>query len=155
MSGPDQARTAPPPAVNIDSLSHAFRLLPSPQVDARHDQYPEYVSIIVEDLQLHEAGRNGVDAQRSDERTGTEGSLESIPQLRTTLHPYQRRAVCVMLQRETGPGNVRGGILCEDMGVGKTLECIALILATRGSVPSTPPEAATAGESGQLRSRYV
>lgn len=34
----------------------------------------------------------------------------------------------------------RGGILAESMGLGKTLICIALILATRGHVPSVPPQ---------------
>ncbi|KAI9717431.1 MAG: hypothetical protein M1828_007193 [Chrysothrix sp. TS-e1954] len=36
--------------------------------------------------------------------------------------------------------NVRGGILAETMGLGKTLICIALILATKDHLPAIPPQ---------------
>lgn len=61
--------------------------------------------------------------------------------IQTRLHRYQRRTLSVMLQREYDENCVTGGVLCEEMGTGKTLECLALVLATRGSIPSVPPEA--------------
>lgn len=39
--------------------------------------------------------------------------------------------------------NVRGGILAESMGHGKTLICLAAILATKGMTPAIPPEHST------------
>ena len=38
---------------------------------------------------------------------------------------------------------VRGGILAESMGLGKSLICIALILASKGQAPSVPPHCST------------
>ena len=40
-----------------------------------------------------------------------------------------------------------GGILCEEMGFGKTMVCIALILVTRGSEATPPPLAPLQWES--------
>lgn len=93
--------------------------------------------------------------------------------LKTHLHPYQRRAAAMMLQKEVTPSmqldprlerrtnplretfyygprdcvfwrspryydTVQGGILAETMGLGKTLICIASVLATRGQFPAVP-----------------
>ncbi|EGE04945.1 hypothetical protein TEQG_03790 [Trichophyton equinum CBS 127.97] len=50
--------------------------------------------------------------------------------------------------------NVAGGILAETMGYGKTLICLAVILATRGHMPSIPSEFITStpirSETGSL-----
>ncbi|CAO1612669.1 unnamed protein product [Parajaminaea phylloscopi] len=75
--------------------------------------------------------------------------------LETRLHPYQRRAIAAMLLQEYGGGPVEGGILCEEMGTGKTLECLALILLTRGSLPSVPPEASHGLAEEETSTVYV
>ena len=74
-----------------------------------------------------------------------------------TLRPYQRQSLAFMLnmERSTDPRllgmqsesdrgkglrgrNVRGGWLCDEMGMGKTCVCAALVLATRGGVQGVP-----------------
>ncbi|OCH92096.1 hypothetical protein OBBRIDRAFT_475629 [Obba rivulosa] len=96
--------------------------------------------------------------------------FETIPYLRTSLHPYQRRSVAMMLDHELDssstpdplyvpivgidgqifyfqPGTmeilrdcprvaqVPGGILCEELGTGKTIMTLALILSTLDQLP--------------------
>ncbi|AGO82270.1 SNF2 family DNA dependent ATPase [Pandoravirus dulcis] len=51
--------------------------------------------------------------------------------LATTLLPHQIEAVEWMRTRETSDGG--GGVLADDMGMGKTLDCIALATSTAGA----------------------
>lgn len=46
----------------------------------------------------------------------------------------------VFLKSPTFFETARGGILAETMGLGKTLMCLSLMMATRGQFPSIPPE---------------
>lgn len=117
----NQELTAVTELDSVTGLSHLYQLLPSPwpsNADAANCFNSVATMILTlmsnEDLELY--------------------------RLRTRLHSYQRRSVAAMLLREHGRDQVWGGILCEEMGTGKTLECLALILLTRASLPSVPPE---------------
>lgn len=47
---------------------------------------------------------------------------------------------CEFFREERYYESNRGGILAESMGLGKTVICLALIVATKGHMPSAPPE---------------
>jgi DNA repair protein RAD16 len=53
-----------------------------------------------------------------------------------TLLPFQREGYSWMVAQESNP-NIRGGILADEMGMGKTLQTIALIVAKRSEVRPT------------------
>lgn len=53
--------------------------------------------------------------------------------LATALLPHQIEAVEWMRARETSYGGGGGGVLADDMGMGKTLDCIALATSTAGA----------------------
>ena len=64
-----------------------------------------------------------------------QGKITQPAGLCVTLRDYQLRALQWMLEREKNGGDVRGGILAEEMGLGKTIEVAALMLAA----PAPPP----------------
>lgn len=51
--------------------------------------------------------------------------------LKSALKPYQAYAVYWMLVRGQTTNGLRGGFLCNDMGIGKTIEMLALIVISR------------------------
>lgn len=53
---------------------------------------------------------------------------------------YYDRETGVVLRDQRTYEEARGGILGESMGLGKTLICLATIIATRGNWPDIPPE---------------
>ena len=52
---------------------------------------------------------------------------------------YYDRETGALLSDKRGYEEARGGILAETMGLGKTLICLAVILATKGHGPQVPP----------------
>lgn len=50
---------------------------------------------------------------------------EILPFMKTLLKSHQREGVRGMIELETGP--FQGGILADEMGVGKTIECLSLV----------------------------
>jgi hypothetical protein len=62
----------------------------------------------------------------------------------TMLFPHQRRSLAHLRAAESPAGwkfgDVRGGILADDPGLGKTVTALALVVATAGQSPSTPSE---------------
>ncbi|EFR03874.1 hypothetical protein MGYG_06873 [Nannizzia gypsea CBS 118893] len=74
-----------------------------------------------------------------------EPSLSLDPRLQTRHSPkgrkyYYDREEGTVLDEPKFYSNVAGGILAETMGYGKTLICLAVILATRGHMPSIPSQ---------------
>jgi len=59
------------------------------------------------------------------------------------LHPHQLRSLRVMHAAEAPAGwefgAMRGGILADDPGLGKTVTMLALVLSTLGTPPALPP----------------
>ena len=55
-----------------------------------------------------------------------------VPGLRPSLSLYahQRDGVCFMLRKERGGGGGRGGLLCDEPGMGKTLTLLSVVLRT-------------------------
>ena len=49
--------------------------------------------------------------------------------------------------------DIRGGILCEEMGVGKTIICLSLVISTLGRVPSLPDNPLATGLTSQVAER--
>ena len=67
------------------------------------------------------------------------------PRLETLEGPtgqafYYDRETGVLLRDKREYDEARGGILAETMGLGKTLICLAAVLATKGHWPKVPPE---------------
>ena len=56
---------------------------------------------------------------------------------------YYDRQTKILLRDKRTYEEPRGGILAETMGLGKTLICLAVILATKGHWPRVPPEFST------------
>ena len=60
------------------------------------------------------------------------------------LYPHQHRSLRVMQAAEDPPGwrfgEMRGGILADDPGLGKTVTMLALITHSTGTLPQTPTE---------------
>lgn len=56
---------------------------------------------------------------------------------------YYDRTTGILLRDQISYEEARGGILGESMGLGKTMICLALIVATRGHWPEIPPEYST------------
>ena len=58
----------------------------------------------------------------------------------TGANSYYDKETGVLVRNKREYDEPRGGILAETMGYGKTLICLAVILATRGHFPQIPPE---------------
>ncbi|KAL9613921.1 MAG: hypothetical protein Q9167_001535 [Letrouitia subvulpina] len=75
----------------------------------------------------------------------TEPALALDPRLETLRGPdgrsfYYDQTTGLLLRQPRFYDQAKGGILAETMGFGKTLICLATILATRGHWPQIPPE---------------
>lgn len=109
----------------VSTLSELYQLLPSPQPKHDLSNLPRDVADLIFEL------------CNDDDDDDGQTLLDTL--LKQKLHRYQRRTLAAMLQKENNSSStVRGGVLCEEMGTGKTLECLALIVTTRGSIPAVP-----------------
>ena len=73
--------------------------------------------------------------------------------LACTLHDYQRQAVAWAVKRERGGPDahgVRGGVLAEEMGLGKTIEVLALLVENASCATLTTPVSKHPLYGGQL-----
>jgi len=64
-------------------------------------------------------------------------TVSVVPGMRLELFTHQIVSLVWMLRRESFKrGDLRGGLICDEPGLGKTITCLALILRTRGTKPS-------------------
>ncbi|EIW72281.1 hypothetical protein TREMEDRAFT_36553 [Tremella mesenterica DSM 1558] len=61
-------------------------------------------------------------------------AMEAHPSLKLTLLPFQKESLCWMKKQEEGPW--KGGMLADEMGMGKTIQTIALLLSEPRRKPS-------------------
>ncbi|WVQ75250.1 hypothetical protein IAR50_004863 [Cryptococcus sp. DSM 104548] len=61
-------------------------------------------------------------------------TMEAHPSLKLTLLPFQKESLYWMKQQEVGPW--KGGMLADEMGMGKTIQTIALLLSEPRRKPS-------------------
>ncbi|OQR80934.1 F-box protein [Achlya hypogyna] len=106
-------------------------------------------------------------------------TYDTAPGLKLELFPHQKKALKWMLHRERPPRrlihpyilagridtvtnkihalpvpamDIRGGFLCDEPGLGKTITMIALLLRTQGAVSQVPTDSGDVGGSYGLRS---
>ncbi|KAH8828285.1 P-loop containing nucleoside triphosphate hydrolase protein [Flagelloscypha sp. PMI_526] len=120
----------------LDGLEYARHFLPEEQ-DTRS------LTEIYGDLPSPE-----VDLSSSHANILSDKYHEDYLGLRSTLHPYQRRSVTAMIEREypcyvpvwgpiVQPPN--GGLLCEELGTGKTVMILSLVLASLKEMSTPEP----------------
>ena len=60
----------------------------------------------------------------------------SMKGMRSALYHYQVQGAAFMKNREIGDDDVKGGLLCDQMGLGKTVQVIANMVAHRQTGPA-------------------
>jgi hypothetical protein len=85
-----------------------------------------------------------VDAEDVENMTIKPPLPEAKPPLEVTmpLLPFQRESLGWMQDQEAGP--IRGGILADEMGMGKTIQAITLIVANLPTKPTSETDGTTA-----------
>lgn len=66
----------------------------------------------------------------------------------TSLYTWQQAALHFCMKRESDAASIRGGIIADEPGLGKTISMIALVIQTLGRLPVRPPEAILTTDSG-------
>ena len=137
---------------NEESLFYIFNTIPSPNVESLRASEPfsnEAIRTILHEPRMPGLKTNLYPYQKRTVATMIRREVEPAraldPRLRAVDGPSGK---LFFYDSETGEvlrdkreyEEVSGGILGESMGLGKTLICLALVLATRGHWPVVPPE---------------
>ena len=137
---------------NNDSLFYLFNTIPSPV--ARHPSVScpisnEAIQCVLNSGELRGLRTKLYPYQRRTIASMIKREVEPEraldPRLQSLEGPtgqtfYYDRETGVLLRDQRTYEEARGGILGESMGLGKTLICLATILATKGNWPDIPPE---------------
>ncbi|KAI4135594.1 MAG: hypothetical protein LQ347_000526 [Umbilicaria vellea] len=144
---------------NEDSLFYTFNTLksPAPSLARVVDQYAQEAMISILDPTKAPYGLKTVLYPYQRRSAALMIERETAPVL--TLDPrlerlegptgrtyYYDRVSGVVLHDRREYEEALGGILAETMGLGKTLICLAVILATKGHGPGIPPELSVGAE---------
>eukprot|EP00898_Chlorokybus_atmophyticus_P001429 jgi/Chlat1/2287/Chrsp17S02793 len=70
-----------------------------------------------------------IDPDKIVKRTGPQEKLEPPSELLLPLLPFQKEWLAWSIKQETGP--LKGGILADQMGMGKTIQAISLVVTSR------------------------
>ncbi|KAL9036257.1 MAG: hypothetical protein Q9214_006214, partial [Letrouitia sp. 1 TL-2023] len=135
------------------SLFYLFNTLPSPAISPSNVSCPfaknAILSLLDDDNNLVGLRTKLFAYQKRSAATmikrETEPALVLDPRLETIRGPDGRpffydQTTGLLLRQPRFYDQAKGGILAETMGFGKTLICLAIILATRGHWPQIPPE---------------
>ncbi|EFE40282.1 SNF2 family helicase, putative [Trichophyton verrucosum HKI 0517] len=174
---PVQVNNASEAGSGCESLFYIFNTLQSPKPEAAHVSDPwskiAITNLIYSGDYEDDAGdgNSGIDGLKTrlypyQRRSAAlmiqkeaEPSLSLDPRLQALQSPtgrtyYYDGEQGIVFDEPRFYSNVSGGILAETMGYGKTLICLAVILATRGHMPSIPSEFITStpirSETGSL-----
>lgn len=146
-------QTLDPTEIDEDSLFYIFNTLksPAPSLSRVADQYAQDAMIqLLEPAKAPYGLKTGLYSyQRRSAALMIERETTPIltldPRLERVEGPtgriyYYDRVSGVILSEMREYDEALGGILAETMGLGKTLICLAVILATKGHGPHVPPE---------------
>lgn len=141
------------PSADYQSLFYLFNTLPSPNPSWKslHDSYDQSAMKRLLDYENDIGGLLGslypYQRRAVAEMLRREASpeLQLDPRLEERHSPtgelyYYNPRDRQFLRHPRSYDTVRGGILAETMGLGKTLMCLALILSTKGRAPQVPSE---------------
>lgn len=137
---------------NDDSLFYLFNTIPSPPAHPPPASCPvsnEAIQSILEPDELRGLRTKLYPYQKRTVASMIKREVEPQRALDPRLQPlegptgqafYYDKETGVLLRDRRTYEEARGGILGESMGLGKTLICLATILATKGNWPDVPPE---------------
>ena len=137
---------------NNDSLFYLFNTIPSPDSSPSSVSCPvsnEAINSVLKSNKLRGLRTKLYPYQRRTIASMIKREVEPKraldPRLQSLEGPtgqffYYDRETGVLLRDQRTYEEARGGILGESMGLGKTLICLAMISATKGNWPETPPE---------------
>lgn len=137
---------------NNDSLFYLFNTIPSPAARPPSVSCPisnEAINSVLGTNELRGLRTKLYPYQRRTVASMIKREVEPEraldPRLQSMEGPtgqtfYYDKETGVLLRDQRTYEEARGGILGESMGLGKTLICLATILATRGNWPEIPPE---------------
>ncbi|KAL4752827.1 hypothetical protein BDW72DRAFT_211180 [Aspergillus terricola var. indicus] len=160
-----------------ESLWYIFNTLRDPSPDVEMIRNP-YAKLAMQDL-LFTTASDGNEVEKGQTYTGVLGLKTPLypyqrrsaatmiqrevqpyqmldPRLQSCLSPtgqkyYYDKEKGKIVRERTMYSEACGGILAETMGCGKTLICLAVILATRGHFPQTPLEHQSMGNPERTR----
>lgn len=139
-------------STDSDSLFYIFNTLPSPTSCPVYVSCPasqDAIQSVCEAPTQPGLKRRLYPYQRRTVTTMIRREVEPARALDPRLEPlkgptgivfYFDRQTGILLRDRREYDEVRGGILGESMGLGKTLMCLALVVATKGHWPQIPPE---------------
>ncbi|KAL8952915.1 MAG: hypothetical protein Q9222_001205 [Ikaeria aurantiellina] len=138
---------------NNDSLFYLFNTLPSPAPSSLNmtSSFSAHAitSLLNETEGIEGLRTNLYPYQRRSAATMIKREAEPVRALDPRLEMVERpdgglsfydRSTGVILRQPRYYEEAKGGILAETMGLGKTLICLAVILATKGHWPEIPPQ---------------
>lgn len=137
---------------NDDSLFYLFNKIPSPVARPPSVSCPisnEAIQSVLESDELRGLRTKLYPYQRRTVATMIKREVEPArvldPRFQSLEGPtgqpfFYDRETGILLRDQRTYEEARGGILSESMGLGKTLICLATIIATKGNWPDIPPE---------------
>lgn len=126
--------------------NHARADQPKLESARKHESFKDLIaSIPEEERPLARTHKNQLDAAvknfsgKRSVRTDPVSGLWELKGLTSRLEHYQVLGVSFMRKREVGNEDPKGGLVCDDMGFGKTVSCIANMVNDLLNLPKVYP----------------